>query len=178
VLLEKQVDRLLTQGLGRGPRVEGQEPELLPCFGPQIDRQDALALAARRPRRCGLLGLGDRLDRLGFACRRRRRKQGGTFWSRPHAAFLAWPLAGMSTTPHSHLVEAHDLLGGLRPAPSALRRPRGRSRSPPALTRRRCARRSPPTSSSSRVAPPTFGLEAIQTPCASPSSPRSPPSSS
>ena len=49
VLLEEKVEGFLAQGLTRALEVHGQHPQLFPRLRLQVDRQNALALATRRP---------------------------------------------------------------------------------------------------------------------------------
>ena len=47
---KQKIYGFLTQGLRRGLLFEGQDPELLPGDGIEVEREDAFAGAARRPR--------------------------------------------------------------------------------------------------------------------------------
>jgi hypothetical protein len=60
VLLEEEVDGLL--------EVHGQHPQLFSRLRPQVDRQDALALATRRPGSGFRLRLDHGVGRRGSGC--------------------------------------------------------------------------------------------------------------
>jgi hypothetical protein len=65
MFLKQEVDGVLAQGLGRAFDLNRQHAQLLPRLRPQIDRERALALAARRPLSSG----------FGFGLRRRIRRR-------------------------------------------------------------------------------------------------------